>query len=244
MWEKENRMEYWYPRISNLVPKPKTKIIMINPDWTSDGNNMTIPEKEFKEIEEASKEFKFPLFMRGSETSGKHDWKDTCFVKDLSEIRRKVIALIEDALLKDIGCNSIALREFIEMDTGFYAFREMPVNSERRYFIRDGKVICHHPYWIEDAIRKPSADNWKEILKGLNTETEEIKLLTEYSEEVGKNFDGFWSIDFCKSKEDVWYCIDMAVGTASWHPKCPNNPNQDLDKKEVNEEIKYSRFRK
>ena len=222
VWDKENRMEYWFSKIPKSIPHPKTEIIMINPKWTEDGNNMIISEEEFKKIEEESNKFNFPLFMRGSETSGKHDWENMCFVKSKEEIRSKVIALIEDAMLKDIGCSSIVLREYVEMDGTFTAFwGKMPVNTERRYFVKDGKVICHHPYWIEDAIKEPSVENWKGLLKQHNTESDkEILFLTKYAEEISRNFEGYWSIDFCKSKEGIWYCIDMALGESSWHPEC------------------------
>lgn len=232
VWDKENRMEYWYPKIPDSIPKPKTSICLIIPHWTEDGNNMTITEEEFNTIESECENYDFPLFMRGSETSGKHDWKNTCFVETKEEIREKVIALIEDAMLKDIGCSSIVIREFIEMKTGFYAFRNMPVNPERRYFMKDGKVVCHHPYWIEDSIRNPDLEHWKEILKELNKEdSEEIKLLKSYSEEIGKNFEGFWSIDFCKSRDGAWYLIDMALGEDSWHPDCSHKPSSKSEKK-------------
>ncbi len=230
LWDKENRMEYWFPKIPEIIPKPITKIIPITPNWSEDGSHMTIPEEEFKKIETASKEFSFPLFIRGSETSGKHDWKDTCFVEKFEDIRYHITALIEDAMLKDIGCNSIVLREFIKMDSGFSAFgRDMPVNPERRYFVKDGKVLCHHPYWIQDAIRHPSVENWKEILEEMNEETEgEIELLTSYSEIISKEFEGYWSIDFCRTKKGKWVCIDMALGEDSWHPECSNKLKKEI----------------
>jgi hypothetical protein len=221
MYSIENRMEYWYPKIPELIPKPITKVIMINPNWSEDGSHMEISEEEFQEVEKSSKEFSFPLFMRGSETSGKHDWMKTCFVEKFEDIRYHITALIKDAMLKDIGCNSIVLREFIEMDTGFYAFRNMPVNPERRYFIKNGKVLCHHPYWIKDAINHPSNKNWEKILEEMNEETTgEIEILTSYAERISKEFEGYWSIDFCRTKKGKWLCIDMALGEDSWHPDC------------------------
>jgi len=117
---------------------------------------------------------------------------------------------------------SFVFREYIEMESGFKAFLgELPINKERRYFIKNGKVLCHHPYWIEDSISRPSIKNWKTVLEKLNEETEdEIELLTSYAEKVAKVLDGYWSIDFCLSKEGVWYLIDCALGKDSWHPKC------------------------
>jgi hypothetical protein len=101
----------------------------------------------------------------------------------------------------------------------------MPVNPERRYFINDGKVLCHHPYWIQAAITKPSIENWQEVLAEINTETtEEVQLLSGYAELIAKELPGFWSIDFCKAKNGQWYLIDMATGEHSWHPEdCPYN---------------------
>ena len=114
------------------------------------------------------------------------------------------------------------------MDTGFNAFYVgMPVNPERRYFVKDGKVICHHPYWIEDAIhgsKEELPENWKEILREMNIEEQgEIDLLTSYAEKIGKVMTGYWSIDFCRTKEGKWLMIDMAMGEESWHQEgCPN----------------------
>ena len=115
------------------------------------------------------------------------------------------------------------------MDSKFTAFYgEMPVNPERRYFIKDGKIQCHHPYWIEEAIEKGTdskklPNNWKKVLKEINTETkEEIKLLSKYTNQIAKVFPkGYWSIDFCKAKDGEWILIDMATGGSSWHDdKC------------------------
>lgn len=105
---------------------------------------------------------------------------------------------------------------------GFTAFRGLPIGMERRYFVKDGQVLCHHPYWPEDAIRNPSVDNWQDILKDLNTEgEEEIKLLTSYAEKISRAIEGYWSVDFCKDKSNSWWwLIDMAEAKESWHPQC------------------------
>jgi hypothetical protein len=221
LWDKENEIDYWYSKIPKSIPTPRTIIIPVTMTWTKDGNSMEIKEEEYKEIEKFAEKFDVPLFIKGGVNSGKHDWEKTCFVTDKSKIREHLNALMEDTMLKDITCKSFALREFIPMNTGFYAFYgKMPVNSERRYFVKDGKLICHHPYWIEDAIRNPSINNWKEVLKELNKEADEVELLTKYAESIGKNLKGYWSIDFSKSKEGKWYCIDMALASDSWHPDC------------------------
>lgn len=113
---------------------------------------------------------------------------------------------------------ALVVREFIPMDSRFTAFYgDMPVNPERRYFIKGGKMICHHPYWIEEAVeesKQPSIENWREVTKELNAETkEEIALLSGYAELVAEKLSGSWSVDFCKARD----------GQRSWHPEdCPH----------------------
>ena len=125
--------------------------------------------------------------------------------------------------------SALVFREFIEMDSGYTAFNGMPVNPERRYFIKDGKVQCRHVYWVEEAIQRPSVDNWRELSEKMNTETEsEITLLTKYAEMVAKEFDGYWSLDFCRGKDGTFYLIDMALGERSWHPECPFKTTRKL----------------
>jgi len=223
-----NSMNYWYPKIKNLIPTPKTEIIPIKWSYGDNEEIIKVEEKYLKEIEEASKNFNFPIFIRGDNGSGKHEWKDTCYVEKFEDLRKHIINIIYWSTSVDIfggiPCNYIILREFIDMDSKFTAFwNEMPVNPERRYFVKDGKVICHHPYWIEEAIRNPSIENWKELLKEINKESKkEIEELTIYAEIIAKVFEGYWSIDFCRSKERIWYMIDMAKGEDSWHPDCKN----------------------
>ncbi len=118
------------------------------------------------------------------------------------------------------------------MDSKYTAFwGEMPVNPERRYFIEDGRVLCHHPYWIKEAIHKPSVENWESLSDEMNQEPDgEVGLLTNLAEIIGQKVGGFWSVDFCKAKNGGWFFIDMAMGENSWHPEdCPNNRTEKID---------------
>ena len=75
----ENSIAYWYPKVKDLVPTPKTEIFPIQPKW-EDGSSPEIDDKDFEPIKIKAKEFGYPVFIRGSDGSGKHEWKDTCFV--------------------------------------------------------------------------------------------------------------------------------------------------------------------
>lgn len=122
------------------------------------------------------------------------------------------------------------------MASTFTAFvGKMPVNPERRYFIRDGKVQCHHSYWIANSIAEADkawtargmsnlVSNWLELLKKLNAENDyEVKRLTAHAELVATKLEGYWSVDFCMAKDRTWYMIDCAQGEQSWHPECQYN---------------------
>jgi hypothetical protein len=121
------------------------------------------------------------------------------------------------------------VREFIYLSYRFRAFGGLPIGCERRYFIRDGEVICHHPYWVKEAIKfYQQSKNWENLpwqmwLKELNTESEiEVRILTNIAEMVGSVLPGSWSVDFAKDREGKWWLIDMALAEQSWHPPCKN----------------------
>ena len=123
--------------------------------------------------------------------------------------------------------NVWAARKIIETKPAFKAFGgQMPITKEMRYFFRDHKIICKHPYWPEHALEYSVHDekDWKLKLKALNSlSDEETALLKSQTEKVALKFEGYWSIDWLKGKDGKWYSIDMATGDDSYHWKgCPN----------------------
>lgn len=220
---------FWYPKIKNLeIPQPKTEIVLLTKEELDIVYNERIASSLTEKVGDIiSQKFKLPVFIRTDLSSAKHYWKDSCFYDGTNELRKHLWEIIEFNLCADVmglPFKALVIREFIPMDSRFTAFHgDMPVNPERRYFIDKGKVLCHHPYWIEKAIEdseQPSLENWKEILAEINTEKEdEIKLLTEYSKMVAGVLSGFFSIDFSKAGDGKWVLIDCGMGERSWHPK-------------------------
>ena len=240
-----NSMLLWHQKIKNLdIPQPKTEQYIFPEE-----DLKYLYEEKFKfdmdTLKKIAKKIGYPLFVRTDLASGKHSWNRSCYVEREKDLERHIIEVIESNLLADLfGLKFKALffREFIPMDSKFTAFwGEMPVNPERRYFIKDGKIQCHHHYWIEEAIRKPSIKDWKKVLKKINTETKkEIEFLSKYVMEICKIFPkGYHSVDFCKAKDGRWILIDMATGESSWHyDKCKYSVKpKDLikDSKIINE---------
>jgi len=221
-------MLVWFPKIRDLpLPQPKTEIILLTEEELKVLINEKVPKTIVEKVKIVTDKMGYPCFLRTDLASGKHSWKDSCFIDDSKELWKHIFEVVSFNLMADIlglDFKAFVVREYIPMDTRFTAFYgDMPVNPERRYFIKDGEVLCHHPYWIEEAIEEskpPSVTNWRELAKEMNTETEdEIKLLTKYALMVAKQFEGYWSIDFCKAKDGRWILIDMASGEKSWHPQ-------------------------
>jgi hypothetical protein len=234
----KDSMLYWYPLIKKLpIPQPRTICIKVNPNIAFKVLEEGAMYPQIEKFRDAIITLGLPVFIRTDQLSGKHDWKNTCFLNKpgRKELERHIRNLVEATLSCDVmgrPVNAFFFRKYIHMDSKYTAFwGEMPVNPERRYFIEDGKVLCHHPYWIDEAIIKPSKKNWQKLSKEMNQESnEEITLLTQYAEQVSQAVKGFWSVDFCKSLGGRWFLIDMAEGENSWHPKdCPNNRTKEID---------------
>lgn len=233
----KNSLLYWYPKIKDLeIPQPKTEIVLIDEKEKESAYNGMMPISLTEKVRRVcGGNLGFPVFIRTDLASGKHQWKDSCFYDGSTELWKNLLHIIEFNTCADIlglPFGAMIIREFIPMDTGFTAFNgDMPVNPERRYFVQDGKLLCHHPYWIKEALahsyKKPSIENWEEVSDKLNFESEdEVKLLSDYAKQVASIFESFWSVDFCKAKDGRWVLIDMALGGESWHPEdC--NPGQN-----------------
>ena len=128
--------------------------------------------------------------------------------------------------------HGLAFRKFLDLDTKFTYFTgNLPIGKERRYFIRKGKVQCHHHYWVQEAFdqRYMIAQDYTStqynklmrILAKLNKEDpEEITLLTKYAQQIADIMPEYYSVDFAMDKTGKWWMIDMAKGSLSWHPKC------------------------
>ncbi len=219
---------YWYPQIKDLdIPQPKTEWLLLSQEEfyaTMEG----MPDSILTGVTDLIKnKFQLPVFIRTDLASAKHFWKNACYCDGPDRLKERLAETCmfnHCADMMGLLFTAIIVREYIEMDSKYLAFNDMPVNPERRYFIKDGKVLCHHHYWIKEAICRPSVDNWEQLSDEMNLETpDEIKLLTAYTEQVAKIFsDNYWSIDFCKAKDGRWILIDMALGNRSWHPEnCP-----------------------
>lgn len=219
----------WWPKTNDIaIPVPKTAIVPLsNKDGRAFLDGKPLPSNFILTLREYARAIEYPLFLRTDQASAKHGWKDASYVPDekaLPSHLGQVLEFNELAHIMGLPYEAVVLREYIPLESSFEAFYgRLPIAKERRYFVRDGEVICHHPYWIEDAIEghSPSKENWKELLSELNREhLVEVALLSAYAKGVSRAIEGYWSVDFACSRTGEWYLIDMAEGHLSWHPDC------------------------
>lgn len=226
-YQRDRQPTYWWPLVKDLgIPVPLTHILPVDHSAicsAMDGAN-SLSDEFVAKFREMGKLIGYPLFLRTDLQSGKHGWNKTCYVASENKL---IDNMFEVALENEMGAcflggpyEAFVFREFLELDTSFIAFYgKMPINKERRYFVRDGEVICHHPYWPRDAFIDHTNDgDWESKLAALNYESEEeIIMLSAYARTVGVAMEGCWSVDFAKAKNGKWYLIDMALGHESYH---------------------------
>jgi len=228
-------MDYWFPLIQGLnIKQPKTMCLNTKnkvsfEEWYNwcEGTQSAKIIKVIEELEKLIKNnFNYPVFLRTDQFSGKHDWKRTCFIQNQNEVGEHLWNLVEANMMAgmfgELPINSLYVREYVEMDNLFTAFYgELPINPEIRLFVRDGVLEEKFWYWIEDAIKNPSIENFNDILNLKEKESMaelDDGFLNSLAFCIGQNLPGYWSVDLCRAKDGQWYLIDMALGELSWHP--------------------------
>ncbi len=224
-----NSLLFWYPKIKDVVPTPRTVWVEIPEDelpirWL----DSDIPERLERRFKEKAREIGYPLFMRTDHFSGKHEYEHTCYVPSEDKLIPNLYSLIEMNYIVDVfglPIGAIVFREFVELDYEFRAFYgKLPIAVEVRWFIRNGDVQCCHFYWKEDAIVLPDVSDWMGRLRRMEKRAyDELDIHKKLALKVAKVMDGYWSVDFARTKSGEWICIDMALGERSYHPsECPH----------------------
>lgn len=246
--ENKNSALYWLPKIKDIdgINVPRTEIVRINPsDMLVLGANLDEFRRNYGDkFDKTLQSFSFPVFVKTDELAGKHDWKKTCYVETESDLYTHIQNLGWCCRMVDVPLRAILIREYLDLEKRFTFFHgDMPVAKERRYFVEDGTVCCHHAYWdemvfkdsfeMDDLISELTESDPKysttqrrdllDDLREINTENEdEIRTLTKIAKKIGSVLDGAWSVDFACDINGKWWTIDIALAMDSWHPKnCP-----------------------
>jgi len=194
----KNSMCHWYPLIKDIegIPQPKTQICKFAYGELEFAVESGYMDDIYDKVYPILCEFGYPeksVFIRTDHCSVKHDWSKTCFIpagqkggngkiQAMVDVKRQLYTLLEGNILNDLNPTAIVVREYIPMKTRFTAFTgNLPIGHERRYFIRDGKVEAHFPYWIEAAISE-WADNRRALKETYNELRELVALSPDNTE--------------------------------------------------------------
>jgi hypothetical protein len=247
-----NSMSIWLPVVEKVgVPSPRTLLVPVDAEvlgsWM-DGPDELEPDRHerlvvlLEELRQHASAFGFPLFLRTDLASGKHSWQSSCCCPDADSFLShlyEVIQFNELAGLTGLDYSAIAFRELLPLESAFTAFDGLPIARERRFFVEAGEgVVCHHPYWVEDAVEEgdPAAadrsifysddiyqvelePDWRQLLAELNDERRDPPYLGHWASAVVDLLGGSWSVDFARAVDGRWYLIDMALAAESWHPE-------------------------
>ena len=223
MQEDRNDLAFWYPKIKAVVPTPRTHVLRTEIELaglidgeTPDGFDVFCQQLAF-----AASRVKYPAFLRTGHTSGKHSWRSTCYLAAEADIPRQVAALVEESYLVDffgLPVTTWAVREFLDGPVAFTAFNGLPIRQERRVFVRDGEVVCHHPYWPRASIERPSDPAWEQKLdSSVNAVSDsDLAIILTGSAAVAAVLPGAWSVDWMNTTRG-WVVIDAAEAERSFH---------------------------
>jgi len=218
-------MYYWHYYTKKLdIPQPKTVGYKLTEKEIGTFWNERYPEGLTEKIIPLARKIGFPCFLRTDYASGKHNYINSCYVEKEEDLPSHIYEVVEDNMLAGIlgfPFKVLFFREYLELESKFKAFwGKLPIAKERRYFIKDQKIQCYHPYWPVEAIEMADTENYEILLEELNKESEEeIELLSDYTLKVGGalNIHNYWSVDFAFGINKIWYLIDIAVGEESFH---------------------------
>ncbi len=247
-------LSYWFPKIKAAgAPVPKTTIIDFGHEQSREllkiFDVQSPPELVTLTalIRAAADEVGYPCFLRTGQTSGKHGWKDNCFLADPLLIPQHIAGLVEFSEICDfmgLPFNVWVVRELLKTRLLFRAFHgEMPIVREFRVFVQGAEVACLHPYWPEGCFELfRGSDEWPEgvgrnchvdeekyplwrvNLEAMNTlDHKEMFELTALAEKCGGACGGDWSVDILQDENGKWWVTDMAEANISYHwPGCVN----------------------
>lgn len=221
-------LSYWLPKLQAAgLPTPRTTIVSLGDGMAEsifrvfDGEPLGDASKPFfEEMDRVAAEIGFPLFLRTDHTSGKHNWKNTCFVPSAADLKKHIIAIVEFSEMAGViglPWDVWAIRELLPTIPYGYCPRygDMPICKEFRFFVEDGDIKCAHPYWPRFSLEQGGADlgetNYEDLCR-MENESE----LRALASAAGKAVGGAWSIDLLETKRG-WFVTDMAEAKKSWH---------------------------
>jgi hypothetical protein len=227
-------LSHWFPKIRDAaLPVPRTALIDMPIEaqkdaWEAfDGKDGNGGLQLFAgSVAEIGATFGVPFFLRTDHTSGKHSWRDACFVADPVLVIRNIMAIIEySEMCSIVGLPYArwAIREMLPtIPFGVCPeYLDMPICKEFRFFVDDAKVRCWHPYWPRLALERGGAMLSDADYAALCEPGGDLEELTDLAQRAGAAVGGAWSVDILQTTRG-WFVTDMAEAGKSFHWEgCP-----------------------
>jgi hypothetical protein len=229
--EDRNCLTYWHPKlVAAGLPTPRTEIVDAGEGWRELANVLDNPPCQpflplIQDIWAAAERLGgYPLFLRTGQGSGKHQWRDTCYLASENDVSRHVVALIEWSECVDmmgLPYRYWCVREMLPtMPVGVCERHGgMPVNREFRVFVDGGRACCCHPYWPRAALEqggcKLSDADYDHLYNPVAA-----TIATPLAALAGSVLGGRWSVDLLETRNG-WFICDCAEAARSFHwPGC------------------------
>lgn len=226
-----NAFNYWFgaveackvlsPATISFDLAPELQVEILDMHDLSDTSKKNL-EDLVSQIQFMGKRYGFPLFIKTSFTSGKHDWSESCCLPNGDEktVLKHLAELVnfQAMCVGELLSPSLVIRQMIDTDPAFHAFQGMPITEEYRLFTKGGKVEGYQPYWPEHSIENPDCEDWQAKLKAIKTPNQaDLKYMTDAAEKIAAMLgDHDWSVDFLRSSDGQLWLIDMAVASQSY----------------------------
>jgi hypothetical protein len=150
-------LSYWFPKVEAAgLPVPKTLIVpmpngvrktIFTHLWGEEADPSNV-EAFVAELRGIAAPLGYPFFLRTDHTSGKHNWRETCFVADPAQLGRHVYAIAEDSEMAGIvgmPWNVWVVREMLRQRSKREAMRRTAAQPKARARTRRGTPKSHDP---------------------------------------------------------------------------------------------------
>ena len=219
----------WLPRISPLgLPIPRTRIVIYDHkavvELVEEHRSGEYLDSLVNMVGVSIDIVGLPVFLRTDLCSAKHEGPSAYKIENRDGIQQAILRTVEDAELKfwpHAYPRALLVREWIEIDYCFLAFRGHPIGYEWRYFADALGVRCHHYYWPSEAMRfrGEQPQGWEQSLRTMSQGFLSMDLGEMAVKAAGalQSLNNEWSVDFARDTSGKWWLIDMATAERSYH---------------------------
>ena len=178
--ELASELALWYPYLSDLTPR-------------------TLCRDSFPDVEEVEREFGWPVFIKGSRQTSKHN-PDLTIVRDRDQYERVQEAWRRDAILH---WQKVAVREFVHLApvAGEVAGKVKP-SMEFRSFWWHGECVGIGQYWSQIA---PYGADDLAAGQALAQEAARRLAIPFLVVDIAKTIDGKWIVIECNDAQESGY---------------------------------------